>query len=88
MSFDTTLGLLQLIALKYTQNVWEHIDAFLRTRSRSLPSERTVKYVMTRLIINNFLISPKNGIMRIIWERLFGGKLSSNLSSELEKHVA
>jgi len=61
-----SLGLLQLIALKYTQNVWEHFDAFLRTRSRSLPSERTVKYVMARLIINNFLISPKNGIMRII----------------------
>ena len=83
-----SLGLLQLIALKYTQNVWEHFDAFLRTRSRSLPSERTVKYVMARLIINNFLISPKNGIMRIIWERLFGGKPSSNLSSELEKHAA
>ena len=83
-----SLGLLQLIALKYTRNVWEHFDAFLRTRSRSLPSERTVKYVMARLIINNFLISPKNGIMRIIWERLFGGKPSSNLSSELEKHAA
>jgi hypothetical protein len=40
-----SLGLLQLIALKYTQNVWDHFDAFLRTRSRSLPSERTVKYV-------------------------------------------
>ncbi len=82
-----SLGLLQLIALKYTQNVWEHFDAFLRTRSRSLPSERTVKYVMARLIINNFLISPKNGIIRIIWERLFGGNPSSNLSSELEKHA-
>ena len=62
------LGILQLVAIKYTQHGWEQFDGFLRTRSRDLPSERTVKYVMARLIINNFLISPKNGIMQIILE--------------------
>ena len=70
------LGLLQLIALKYTQGVWEQFDGFIRTRSRALPSERTVKYVMARLIIINFLISSKNGIMWIILERYFRKKSS------------
>jgi hypothetical protein len=79
-----SLGLLQLIALKYTQHVWNQFDGFLRTHSRNLPSERTVKYVITRLIISNFLLSPKNGIMRIILKRYFEGKSYS----ESEKDIA
>jgi len=79
-----SLGLLQLVALKYTEQVWDQFDGFLRTRSRALPSERTVKYVIAHLIISNFLISPKNGIMRIIIERYFEDKPSS----ESEKHAA
>ena len=41
------LGLLQLIALKFTQLVWDQFDVFIRTKSRDIPSERTVKYVIT-----------------------------------------
>lgn len=76
------LGLLQLIANKYTQQVWEQFDGFLRTRSRELPSERTVKYVVSRLIIKNFLTSLKNGIMQIILKRYFEGKESSKSENE------
>ena len=77
------LGLLQLVALKYTTiAVWAQFDGFLRTRSRTIPSERTVKYVIARLIISNFFISPKNEIMRIILERYFGGKPSSESEKE------
>jgi hypothetical protein len=39
-------GLLPLVAVKYPETVWAHVDAFLRTRSRHLPSEATVCYVM------------------------------------------
>src|SRR5436190_24378908 len=37
------LGLLQLIALKFPEQIWASFTRFLRTRSRALPSERTVK---------------------------------------------
>ncbi|MCP4878900.1 MAG: hypothetical protein GY896_25890, partial [Gammaproteobacteria bacterium] len=39
------LGLLQLIALRFTASIWQQHRGFLRTRSRTLPSERTVKQV-------------------------------------------
>ena len=76
------LGLLQLIALKYTQLVWDQFDGFLRTRSRELPSERTAKHVMARLIIRNFFTSSKNGIMQIILDRYFRGKQSCEVEKE------
>jgi len=39
-------GLLQLVALKFHGQVWDGFSMFLRTRSRALPSERTVKAVL------------------------------------------
>ena len=76
------LGILQLIAIKHGQTVWDQFDGFLRTRSRAIPSERTVKYVIARLVIRDFLISPKNEVMRIIVERYFGVKQSSEVEKE------
>ncbi len=66
MLLAISLGLLQLIAVKYSNNIWNHFDAYLRTRSRQLPSERTVKYVMARLLIRNLFISVPVAIMRKI----------------------
>jgi len=43
------LGLLQLIALKFSEFVWAHNVLYLRTQSRELPSDRTVKHVLTAL---------------------------------------
>ncbi len=38
-----SLGLLQIIALKFNNAIWRHFDVYLRTQFRNLPSERTVK---------------------------------------------
>ncbi len=74
MSAAITLGLLQLIALKYPQAVWERSTFYLRTRSRELPSERTVKFVMARLLISNLFIVAPVAIIHEIKERYFRGK--------------
>jgi len=66
-------GLLQLVSLKYKNDVWEKSFAFIRTKSRELPSERTVKQVIAPFIVCNFINLAKNGIMRKIHERFFGG---------------
>lgn len=43
-----TLGLLQLVALKFPDQIWGAFRLFLRTRSRALPSERTAKEVLAQ----------------------------------------
>jgi len=66
-----SLGILSLIAIRYKDEIWEQFDGYLRTRSREYPSERTVRYVIARLILRNFLISAPVGIMKEIWNRCF-----------------
>ena len=44
-------GLLQLVALKFHGQVWDGFSMFLRTRSRALPSERTVKEVLAQELV-------------------------------------
>jgi hypothetical protein len=63
------LGLLQLIALKFSSTLWQQHVGFLRTRSRTLPSERTVKQVMAPLIVRDFLNPTAGGIIREIRTR-------------------
>jgi DDE superfamily endonuclease len=48
------VGLLQLVALKFHGQVWGGFSMFLRTRSRALPSERTVKAVLGQELVRNF----------------------------------
>ena len=48
------LGLLQLVALKFHDQVWNGYCLFLRTRSRALPSERTVKAVLGQELARHF----------------------------------
>jgi hypothetical protein len=48
------LGMLQLIALKYQGQIWASFTRFLRTRSRALPSERTVKEVLAQELMLDF----------------------------------
>ena len=40
------LGLLQLMALRFTTDIWQQHHWYLRTQSRALPSERTVRQVL------------------------------------------
>lgn len=62
-------GLLQLLSLKFTQQIWRKHHFFVRTFSRELPSEKTVKQVITPIVIFNLMALPSNGIMREIQER-------------------
>jgi hypothetical protein len=48
------VGLLQLVALKFHAQGWDGFSLFLRTRSRALPSERTVKAVLGQELARNF----------------------------------
>ena len=60
------LGLLQLIALKFSPQVWGHFQTFLRTRSRQIPSERTVKDVVGRLVLEDFVDVAPSATMQEI----------------------
>lgn len=71
------LGLLQLLAIKFAPSIWEQFDAYLRTRSREIPSERTVKYVMASILVRNIFISAPQGIIRIIREQYLDKIFSS-----------
>jgi hypothetical protein len=48
------LGLLQLVAVKFPGQMWASYTQFLRTRSRALPSERTVKAILARELLTDF----------------------------------
>ena len=70
-------GLLQMIALKQTQHVWKHSHAFLRTKSRELPSEKPVKLLLAPFIVHNFVDLATGGTMREIRKHLIWCKYTS-----------
>ena len=59
-------GLLQLIALQFSSVVWQHHTQYLRTQSRQLPSEKTVKQVLAPLIVKQLINLPQNSIIQKI----------------------
>ncbi len=61
-----SLGLLQLVSIKFNNTVWNHFDSYLRTRSRQLPSERTVKHVLSSFLFHIISKVASSGIMREI----------------------
>jgi hypothetical protein len=69
MTGAIALGLLQLISLKFEQSIWSYYAGFLRTKSRDLPSERTVKSVMEVLLSRNLISFAPGAIMREIIQR-------------------
>lgn len=69
MTGAVSLGLLQLIAIKYKRSVWNRFEGFLRTRSRELPSERTVKSVIENLLVRNLLSFAPGAIIQEIQNR-------------------
>jgi hypothetical protein len=83
------LGLLQLIALKFPVEVWGPSHGFLRTRSRSLPSERTVKDVVAHMVREDFLAVAPSATMQEIRDRFLANeKAGSDSSSSTEKEAA
>ncbi|MEZ5584442.1 MAG: hypothetical protein R3F37_18280 [Candidatus Competibacteraceae bacterium] len=53
-------GRLQLIALRFATEVWQQHTRYLRTRSRALPSEKTVQQVLAPLVVKPLLVLPPN----------------------------
>ena len=74
------LGLLQLIALKFSDQIWKRFDGFLRTRSREIPSERTTKMVIAHLLIRDFLHLAPSATMREIRTNLLKGKIERKIA--------
>jgi hypothetical protein len=48
------LGMLELMALKFHGSIWASFTCYLRTRSRALPSEPTVKEVLAQELLRDF----------------------------------
>jgi len=83
------LGLLQLMALKFSPQVWGHFQTFLRTRSRQIPSERTVKDVVGRLVLEDFVGVAPSATMQEIRDRFLADeKGASDSSPSTEKEAA
>jgi len=59
-------GLPQLIALRYGALVWRHYRLYLRTQSRSLPSEKTVQQVLAPRLSQPFVHLSQNSILQKI----------------------
>ena len=59
-------GLLQLIALRFGSLVWQHHCLYLRTQSRALPSEKTVKQVLAPRLAKQFVHLAQNSILQKI----------------------
>ncbi|MDH3605357.1 MAG: hypothetical protein OEU26_37670, partial [Candidatus Tectomicrobia bacterium] len=60
------LGMLQLVALKFQGSIWASFTCYLRTRSRALPSERTVKEVLAQELLRDFHHIKPSAMMREI----------------------
>lgn len=83
------LGLLQLIALKFSDSVWARFNSFLRTRSRSMPSERTVKDVVGQMLIEDFLNVAPSETMQEIRDRFLADKKAiQEIRSPIEEEAA
>jgi len=83
------LGVLQLMALKFAPQVWGRFHTFLRTRSRTIPSERTVKDVIGHLVLEDFLhVAPSATMQEIRARFLADEKAASDSSPSAEKEAA
>ncbi|MCI5192200.1 MAG: hypothetical protein D3915_03600 [Candidatus Electrothrix sp. AU1_5] len=81
-----SLGLLQLIALKFPEEIWSRFEGFLRTRSRYIPSERTVKMVIANLLVQDFLKVAPTATMREIRAKIIKGRFKKKII-QTEDHV-
>jgi hypothetical protein len=55
-------GLLQLFSLSYQAGLWKQHVLYLRTRSRELPSENTVRQILTPLLARHLMQSGQNTV--------------------------
>jgi hypothetical protein len=59
-------GLLQIFSLKYHDGLWRQRVLFLRTQSRELPSENTVRQILAPMLAREFNASCQNSLWRQI----------------------
>lgn len=59
-------GLLQLFSLKYSDGLWQQQVLYLRTRSRELPSESTVRQIVAPMLAREFNHPCQNSLWRQI----------------------
>ncbi|MGB1258114.1 MAG: transposase [Thiolinea sp.] len=65
-------GLLQLFAIRYQTGVWKQQILYLRTRSRELPSENTVRQILAPLLARHLWQSRQNTWLLEIRQALEG----------------
>lgn len=65
-------GLLQLFSLRYHKGLWKQQVLYLRTRSRELPSENTVRQILAPLLARHLWQSRQNTLLQEIRQALEG----------------
>ena len=65
-------GLLQLFSLRYQEGLWKQQVLYLRTRSRDLPSENTVRQILAPLLARHLWASRQNKLFQEIRQALEG----------------
>ncbi len=85
------LGLLQLVSLIFRNSIWNKSYLFIRSISRDLPSEKTVKQVISTMLVHNYINVASDATLQKIRERYFDGKLPTIIKeflNEEEQDVA
>ena len=59
---SVSTGLLQQFSLRYTESLWQQQVLYLRTRSRELPSENTVRQILAPLLARELMQSRPESI--------------------------
>ncbi|MGB1258129.1 MAG: transposase [Thiolinea sp.] len=65
-------GILQLFSLRYHESLWKQQVLYLRTRSRELPSENTVRQILAPLLARHLWQSRQNTLLQEIRQALEG----------------
>lgn len=65
-------GLLQLFSLQYHEGLWKRQVLYLRTRSRELPSERTVRQILAPMLTRQLMRSRPNSLLGLIRQAING----------------
>lgn len=61
-------GLLQLFSLRYQSGLWKQHVLYLRTRSRELPSENTVRQILAPLLARHLMQTCQ----KTVWGKIRG----------------
>ena len=69
------LGILQILATKYPQSVWDNYVGWLRTKRTDVPSKATVRSVIQETFYHNFCDFSDTAIhaiiIRLLCQKLF-----------------